>query len=350
MKELKNAALSGYTSLRVGGPAKQLIVLEAGDDLQAIVTANSLSPLWVLGGGTNCLIADAGLPGTVIVCNQGQIVAVSNNRLRASCGASWDDLIKKSVQLGLYGLEFTSGIPGTVGGAVVGNIAAYGHQVADRLVSASILNPHDGRVSQWTPQQLGLSYRHSSLEEPSNQHLVLLDATFEFSTQPTSQLEYGSALKTAQELGIQPDTLVNRRKIIIEARRKAGSLAEPGSPTVYTAGSFFKNPLVSSSQVEAIIAHDESGINRQQLLRQNQIHGGSSVRVSAAHVLLAAGFRRGQTWGNVGLHQDHILKVANLGQANAQEIYDVIQTIIKTVHEKLGISLEPEVRFLGNFS
>ena len=107
--------------------------------------------------------------------------------------------------------------------------------------------------------------------------------------------------------------------------------------------------MVDNNQVDAIIAHDESGISRQQLLRQNQIHGGSSVRVSAAHVLLAAGFRRGQSWGKVGLHPDHILKIANLGGASAQEIYDVIQMIIQTVQKKLGITLEPEVRFLGDF-
>ena len=91
-------------------------------------------------------------------------------------------------------------------------------------------------------------------------------------------------------------------------------------------------------------------IKREDLLRQNIIHGGDKSRVSAAHVLLAAGFARGQTWGNVRLHPDHILKIENIGNASAQEIYDVVQNIISTVQQKLGITLEPEVRFLGDFS
>lgn len=349
MRELTNVALADYTSLHVGGPAQRLIEVGADDDLKTLVGQQTM-PLWLLGDGTNSLVADSGLGGTVIVCKQGVIETVAPNQLRASCGANWDDLTKKAVELGLYGLEFTSGVPGTVGGAVVGNIAAYGHQVADHLVSATILNPKNGQVSTWNAEQFGFSYRHSNLEDSANQHLVLLDATFEFSKTPTGPLEYGSALKVAEELGIEPGSLENRRRIILESRRRAGALNDSSTTNVYTAGSFFKNPVVGSNQVEAIIAQDESGISRQQLLRQNQIHGGSTVRVSAAHVLLAAGFRRGQSWGNVGLHPDHVLKIANLGAASAQEIYDVIQMIIKTVQQKLGITLEPEVRFLGDFS
>ena len=135
----------------------------------------------------------------------------------------------------------------------------------------------------------------------------------------------------------------------MEARRRAGSLLSDMSMGPWTAGSFFKNPLVDESQVQMIVGHDESGVSRDQLLRQNVIHGGEKTRVSAAHVLLAAGFKRGQTWGRVRLHPDHILKIENTGGATAQEIHDAVQEIINTVHSRLGITLEPEVRFLGDF-
>jgi UDP-N-acetylmuramate dehydrogenase len=135
----------------------------------------------------------------------------------------------------------------------------------------------------------------------------------------------------------------------MEARRRAGSLLLAPGIGHFTAGSFFKNPLVDESQVKSILSHEESAISREQLLRQNVIHGGSQTRVSAAHVLLAAGYKRGQTWGEVRLHPDHILKVENVGNATASQIYDVVMDIIFTVKNKLDITLEPEVRFLGEF-
>jgi UDP-N-acetylmuramate dehydrogenase len=349
MKKSNNVPLAGLTSLHVGGPADTLIELDQNDDLKAVVLANNQGPLWVLGNGTNCLISDQGLPGTVIMQNGGSCQALTTTTFKATAGLSWDDFVQQTISAGLYGLEFTSGIPGTVGAAVVGNIASYGQKVSDRLVSASLLDPKTGTVSDWPNSKLDFDYRDSALHQLANQSLVVLEATFDLSPTPTGQLEYQSALKVATDLGLAADTLANRRQIILETRHRAGSLRPTNGQGPYTAGSFFMNPVVNQEQVEAIITHDESGLSRQQLLRQNQVHSGQAVRVSAAHVLLAAGFRRGQTWGQVQLHPDHVLKVANLGQASAQDIYQVIQTIVSTVQQKLGISLQPEVRILGKF-
>lgn len=348
MKLQKAVALATYTSLHVGGPAETLLTLEPGDTLAKVLQLYK-QPIWVLGAGTNCLISDNGLPGTVVINHVGAIKQIASNQLRADSGVTWDDLVKKSIELGLYGLEFSSGIPGGVGAAVVGNIAAYGHSVAKRLVEATILDTADGTVTTWTNQDFNFSYRHSALQKAANRNLVVLDATFEFLETASEKLEYDSALKVGKELGIEPDSLEHRRDIIIETRRRAGSLLDESHQSLFTAGSFFKNPVVTPDQVQTLIAHEETGVSRQQLLHQNKIHSGNSVRVSASHVLLAAGFNRGQTWGNVRLHPDHILKVENMGQATAQEIYEVVQTIIKTVKKKLGITLEPEVRFLGQF-
>jgi UDP-N-acetylmuramate dehydrogenase len=149
-------------------------------------------------------------------------------------------------------------------------------------------------------------------------------------------------------MGLEPNNLVNRRQIILAARKKAGALLKPNDST-HTAGSFFKNPAVDPKQVDQLMANEEFGQSRQQIMQQNQVHGGSNVRVSAAHVLLAAGYERGQTWGPVRLHPNHILKLENTGGATANQIYAVVQEIIQTVQAKLGITLEPEVQILGQF-
>lgn len=347
MKVQHDVWLADFTSLRVGGTAATLIELEAGDNLpEAVSSAQGATR--VLGFGTNVLISDKGWPGTIILNRLGRI-SVDGETIIADSGADWDELVRKAIDNQLWGLEFTSGIPGGVGAAVAGSIAAYGHRISDRLISAEVLDAKDGSVETWENHRFNFGYRRSDLQLPDNSNYVILSATFKLSASPTGELEYESARKAAADLGLKPDSLDNRRKIIFEARRRAGSLLADQSQGPWTAGSFFKNPMVNEAQVDAILSHDESGISRQQLLRQNQIHGGDQARVSAAQVLLAAGFKRGQTWGSVRLHPDHILKIENTGGASAQDIYNVVQTIITTVKQKLDVDLEPEVRFLGEF-
>lgn len=348
MKDISNVALASLTSLHTGGKVKSLIKLEPGDNLAEIIAIAS-KPFWILGYGTNTLVSDKGLPGTVILNRFGQIELLGGGKIRADSGANWDKLIQKAIANNLWGLEFASGIPGGVGAAVASNIAAYGHKVEDSFVEATILNTKDGSVKTWAKDKLAFGYRTSTLQKTGNEHLVILDATFSLSPSSRGELEYESALKVAKGLGLEPDSLANRRKIILETRKHAGSLLPNSKIGPWTAGSFFKNPMVNESDVQKIIDHEETNITREMLLRQNIIHGGNKARVSAAHVLLAAGFYRGQTWGQVRLHPNHILKIENLGKASASDIYKVVQEIITTVNQKLNIILESEVRFLGEF-
>jgi len=348
----ENAELKDYTSLRVGGRAERLIQAEQHDDLAMIISQyRSQGPIWVLGDGTNCLISDKGLPGTVILNHSGDIQKLGPTKFKAGSGVSWDDFIQRLIAENLWGLEFTSGIPGGVGAAVVGNIAAYGHKVADCFTEATILDASDGSVETWDKARLNFDYRSSTLQLPENKDKIVMDASFELSENPMSELEYASALKLAEELNLTPDTLVKRRQIIMETRRRADALfSKDNRQGPWTAGSFFRNPLIDQKQVEVIIAYEEqAGKTKEQILRQNQIHGQDRARVSASHVLLAAGFKRGQSWGHVRLDPEHILKVENMFGASAQEIYDVVQEIVSTVKDKLGIELVPEVRFLGEF-
>jgi UDP-N-acetylmuramate dehydrogenase len=347
MKLQHNVPLAGFTSLRAGGPAATLAILEARDNIKGEISKVG-QPVWVLGYGTNVLVSDKGLPGAVILNQVGEI-SVDGSQIKADSGANWDELVQAALKHGLWGLEFTSGIPGGVGAAVAGSIAAYGHRISDRFVNAEVLDSRSGTVETWGAEKFNFSYRSSDMQLPENSHFIILNATFALSSQPTGELEYESALKAADDLGIKPDSLENRRQIIMETRRRAGSLLTDTEHGPWTAGSFFKNPMVNETQIQAIISHEETSVSRDQLVRQNIIHGGNQARVSAAHVLLAAGFKRGQTWGDVRLHPQHILKIENVGGASAQEIYSVVQEIVGTVKQKLGINLEPEVRFLGEF-
>ena len=351
----EHVALAPYTTLAVGGPARYFVAVESIAELEEALSfarAHGLST-FVLGGGSNIVVSDHGFDGLVVKNEIGGMTFGETGTVRAGAGVEGDKLVSASVARGLWGIESMSGIPGTVGAAIVGNIAAYGQAVSDTLQSVEIVDAASGgaAIERRAVSSLGLRYRYSDFQNSTLESKVILAATFQLSTSTTSELKYESALRVARELELNVGTLSQRRAVILEARRRAGSLlAGSGSEQPHTAGSFFRNPVVSPELAERLIVQEEFGISGKGVLRQNLVHGGSASRVSAAHVLLAAGFARGQTWGRVRLHPQHILKVENLGGATAQDIYEVTHTIVATVEHSLGVTLEPEVRFIGTFS
>lgn len=344
----KKVPLAQYTSFGTGGPAEILAVANSDQDFVDILR-HQPQPFWLLGTGANSLVSDHGLPGTTIKI-EAQDIHFDHQLAIAEAGANWDELVQQSIAHQLWGLELTSGIPSSVGAAVVGNIAAYGQAVSDTLQWIEVIDYAAGDLSvrRLPANKLDLSYRSSCFSKTANSTVVILRAAFRLSQTPITDLKYESALQVATARGWDTATLSGRRQTIMQARAQAGSLLD-AKHHQKTAGSFFKNPVVSRQQAEQIMAHEERAITRQQVLHQNQIHGGQALRVSAAHVLLAAGFKRGQAWGPVRLHPDHILKIENTGGATSQQIYDVAQTIITTVKHKLNLDLTPEVRFLGKF-
>lgn len=346
MKTLVHEPLGPYTSLRVGGPAERLIIAENYAEVVSVLEQRP-EPLWLLGFGCNVLISDSGLPGTTLMCRGGAIT-LNGTEIIADAGVWWDDVVKMALQHHLWGLELTSGIPSTTGGAVYGNIAAYGCQISDTLAWIEVYNTTTGIIERRTTQDVAFSYRHSSLQDEP--HSIVLRAAFELNPAAVHKLRYESALAIAREKNLDPENLEQRRMIVLETRRRAGSLYDPtDTDPERTAGSFFKNPLVSLEQAKDVARYDESGKTLERILEQSRIHGGSLQRASAAHVLLAAGFSRGQQWGNVQLHPSHVLKVATLPGARASEVYSVVKHIQTTVREKLAIDLEPEVRYMGDF-
>lgn len=348
MEPTPQAKLAPYTSLKCGGNADQLYLPKTRDEVINLLAEMAPdTPLWLLGYGSNCLISDEGLPGITVIWRGGQIWQ-DEHTLYVDAGVWWDDLVKYAIEKGLWGLELTSEIPSSVGGAVFGNIAAYGQQVSDTLLWIEVFDRRTGGTKRLDKDDIEFAYRESSLQ--TQPHLIILQAAFALSEEPLHTLKYGSALAVADENDYDIHTLQGLRQTIIETRRRAGSIYHPDDPQAqHTAGSFFKNPLVTTEQATTLASFDESGKTLERILEQNRIHGGESHRASAAHVLLAAGYQRGQTWDKVRLHPDHVLKIETLDGATAAEVYAVAQEIISNVKQKLDITLTPEVRFLGTF-
>ncbi len=343
----EHISAKSLTSFNTGGEIEHYVVVSSDDELLEIASNND--QLWVLGDGANSLVSDHGLPGVTIHLAMNEIRFEDGNIVIADAGTKWTDLVDATVKHELWGLELMSGIPGSVGAAIVGNIAAYGQAVSDSLlwVETVDFSSSEAKITRIQADKLDLSYRSSSLATDSNT-IIIIRAAFQLDTVSQTELKYESAAKIAAELGQNAEDLNDRQSIIMEARRRAGSLLDETNQQK-TAGSFFKNPMVSPEQAEHIMQFEERQVTKEAIKKQNEIHGGDQRRVSAAHVVLASGFHRGQTWGPVRIHPEHALKLENTGGATSQQIYDVSQEIITAAKEKLNVTLEPEIRFLGKF-
>lgn len=345
MIERSQMSLAPYTSLRVGGPAEHLV--ETDDRGEVIdVLRSETDPVTILGFGCNSLVSDEGIPGVTVVWRGGEI-EFNGTSVVVDAGVLWDDLVDQAVRRGLWGLELTSEIPGSAGAAVFGNVAAYGQQACDRLDWVEVFDRADHRTRIISQTAIRFGYRESSL---SVDRFYVTRLKFNLQSNVTHPLEYGSALSVAKDKGLDPRDLEQRRAIILEARQRAGAIYRPDEPeSSRTAGSFFRNPLVQPEVAAELAARDETGRTLESILEQNKVHGGSRYRASAAHVLLAAGFYRGQRWGNVRLHPAHVLKVQTLEGATASEVFAVTQAIAAEVKKRLGVLLVPEVSHIGTF-
>jgi UDP-N-acetylmuramate dehydrogenase len=285
----ENQALARYTVWRIGGPADLWTVAESVDTLRQAVTLawDHEAPCVVLGSGSNILVSDAGVRGLVVI-NRTRAVTFSGDRVRAGSGALFSTVARQCVAQGLAGLEWAIGIPGTVGGAVVGNAGAWGGDVASTLVQAIVLQP-DSTAAAWPVERFGYSYRTSTLKQQAA-HLtprpVVLEAEF--------------ALQTGQREALEA------RVAEITARRRASQ--PPGA----TCGSVFKNP-----------PGDYAG-----------------------RLIEAAGLK-GQRRGGAEVSPVHANFIVNKEGATAADVKALIDLIQETVQAQFGVTLELEIELIG---
>jgi len=176
--------LANFTTLGVGGQAAEIIKVKTEEELIAAIKAGDASktPLLILGGGSNVLISDSGFAGTVIKVettgNSFEIDACSGGTLTVSAGTDWDEFVAFTIEKGLANLESLSGIPGTVGGAPIQNIGAYGHEVSEVIARVRTFDRKAQAVKTFTASQCEFGYRHSIFKTQANRY-VILDVTFQ---------------------------------------------------------------------------------------------------------------------------------------------------------------------------
>ena len=332
-------SLSNFTTLHVGGPAQKLIRATTEAELiSAIDEADSNNqPLLILGGGSNVLVGDQGFQGTVVLVethgNSYEIDACSGGLLTVAAGEDWDQFVAFTIDKGLANLESLSGIPGTIGGAPIQNIGAYGHEVGEVIARLRTYDRTEKKVVTFTADQCEFSYRNSKFKKESPRYVVL-DVTFHLRNGEMS-LPVGYA-ELAKELGVEigaraPITEV--RDAVLKLRAQKGMLL---GQNIWSAGSFFTNPILSST--DAAKLPDDAP-------RWPQANG--EVKTSAAWLMEHAGVTKGDQLHGAQISPLHVLALTNSGNATANDLLELARSARAKVREKFGITLEPEVRLVG---
>ena len=244
--------LSKYTSFRVGGPAQKIVQVSTEAEIIAAIEEAGDSPVLIMGGGTNVLIADKGFDGTVIrISNnsvQSEVDACSGATLTIGAGEDWDTFVKTTIDRGYAGLETLSGIPGTVGAAPIQNIGAYGHEVAEFITRVRTYDRQEKAVKTFTNAQCEFTYRNSHFKAHPGRYVVL-DVQFQIRIGEMSDpITY---VELAKKLGIDPGdkaTVKETRAAVLELRASKGMLLSPDDHDSWSAGSFFTNPIVTQQQ------------------------------------------------------------------------------------------------------
>ncbi len=332
--------LSDLTSLRLGGVASEFFtVAEREDLLSATKFIKERKLTWrVLGGGTNVLVADAGFPGMVLHMSlQGIDSQEKGDKiiLTAAAGENLDDLVAYTVEQGWGGMESLSSIPGTVGATPVQNVGAYGVEVADLIVEVEVWDFANEVFRILTNADCQFAYRDSVFKHPEGSDLVVTAVTFALDAQPHINLQYQDLQRYfANQPDDQELTLVDVRRAVQEIRR---GKFPPLDGEVGTAGSFFKNPLISP-KVAANLVEKYPGL---------PVYPDSATgqcKISLAYLLDKVLGLKGYREGQVALYEQQPLILVTYPGATTTEVESFAKSITAKVAAATGVVIEREVR------
>lgn len=354
------ATFSQLTTLGVGGPAGQLVETSTEAELVDAVRAADAdgTPLLVLGGGSNLLVADAGFDGVVVRDARRDITtpdhsACAGVTLTAVAGAVWDEVVAHAAAHRLKGVEALSGIPGSVGATPVQNVGAYGQDVAQTISTVRVWDRQRGKVRTLPLVDLQFGYRTSLLKRsmralpddadpgapwyPTPRYVVL-DVTFQLRVAQLSEpIAYP---ELARELGVavgERALLPDVRAAVLALRGRKGMVLDAADPDTRSAGSFFTNPVLTTDDAAAL----PEGAPRFPA-------GDGLVKSSAAWLIEHAGFGKGYGLpGPAALSTKHTLAVTNRGGATAGDVLALARTVRDGVAQQFGITLEPEPVLVG---
>jgi UDP-N-acetylmuramate dehydrogenase len=326
--------LAPLTTLHLGGPAGRLIEADSEDELVAAVREGADL---VLAGGSNVVIADEGVPGTVVLVRTRGVVE-HDGLLTVAAGEPWDELVARCVAAGLQGFECLSGIPGSTGATPIQNVGAYGQDVAETVEWVRVYDRKAGAVATLSAAECGFDYRRSVFKY-RDRWTVLAVAFRLRESELSGPLHYAELARTLDVPVGGRAPLADVRAAVLGLRRGKGMVIDPGDPDSVSAGSFFTNP---------ILTHEEWARIPSPPTPPAFPEPDGRIKTSAAWLIEQAGFHRGYGNGRIGISAKHTLALVNRGDATTTELVALAREIAARVRERFGVSLVPEPVFVGH--
>jgi UDP-N-acetylmuramate dehydrogenase len=347
---LENIPLAPLTTIKIGGPAKYFVEAKTvGEVEEAVRYARSQDlPLFVLGGGSNLLVADSGWPGLALKVSLSGIDQHpghdENGRVLfdAGAGESWDKFVSRAVLARCAGVECLSGIPGSVGGTPVQNVGAYGQEVAETIAAVQVLDLKDLQVRELCPEACDFAYRSSIFNTSERGRFIVLRVTYALRPGGAPRILYADLKRHFEGRETAPD-LSETREAVRHIRALKGMLLVPGDPDCQSAGSFFKNPVLSEDQHEEL--RKRAGARGLTIPTYPALE--TRKKVSAAWLVERSGFAKGFGFGRAGISSKHALAIVNRGGATSADVLGLKEQIQHRVEEIWGVRLEPEPVMVG---
>jgi UDP-N-acetylmuramate dehydrogenase len=340
-----NVALASRTTLEVGGSASYLECARSEVEVaEALEWARARNiDVHVLGGGSNLVVADAGVRGLVLelgIMGTRFDTVADHVVARVGAGEPWDGFVAAAVERNLQGVECLSGIPGRVGSTPIQNVGAYGQEVAETILEVRVFDRQTGAARVMTAGECGFGYRDSVFKSGAPNRYVVLEVAFRLQPDALPTVRYPELARRLEERG--PDlALIDVRDAVLALRRSKSMVIEAGDPNRRSCGSFFLNPVVTSDVANAV----QAAVGAPDMPRYAAPN--DRVKLSAAWLIERAGFSRGERSGSVGLSSKHTLAIVCHEGARADDVVRFARRIRDRVAARFGVRLVPEPNFWG---
>jgi len=334
----RNISLKKFNTFGIEAKASFFAEFSSRDEFTTQIADANINnlPILILGGGSNILftrdfdglVLKNNIPGIQVVEDRGESVIVSSGS-----GVVWHDFVNWCIDQGYGGVENLSLIPGCTGAAPIQNIGAYGVELKDTFHSLEAVEISSGNLVTFTRNECEFGYRNSIFKNECKGKLIITSVQFELQKNPEFRLSYGAIEQELKRMGVEKPTLRAVSDAVCNIRRS--KLPDP--KVIGNAGSFFKNPEVAKDVFELVQGEYPK------LPHYPAAHG--LVKIPAGWLIEQCGWK-GKKVGNTGSHKDQALVLVNYGNATGNEIYALALDIKKSVKEKFGIEITPEVNLV----
>ncbi len=337
MKVSQNASLKNYNTFGIDAKATSLITVEDLEDLKSVLKNNYAKELFILGGGSNMLLTQ-NIEATVLHIDLKGIEVISETEdtvlVNVKAGENWHEFVLYALKHNWGGLENLSLIPGNVGASPIQNIGAYGVELKDLFVSCNAINIQTLEMEHFTAEHCEFDYRNSIFKNKEKGKYIITDVLFKLTKKNHKLLtKYGAINQALEEMGVVNPNIQDISNAVISIRQQ--KLPDPKK--LGNGGSFFKNPLVTSSEFE--ILKEKFPEMPHYLVSEN------TVKIPAGWLIDQAGLK-GYREGDAGVHKHQALVLVNYGAATGKEILNLAHKVQVEIKEKFNIYLEPEVNII----